>query len=186
MRNKIPSIVGIVLIVSIPFIFRLYVVGGGSMYPTLHDGELVVVDTVSHLGVAPRRGEILVFRNPHRALDGNRVAIDIKRVIGLPGETVHVRNDRVVISRACDAHGSPLAPRYEAIAPQDGPCQVTYASSTLIGGGAEHENTNEFDMFLGPRDYFVLGDDRRDSSDSRAFGAVQSGDIIGRVMIKLY
>lgn len=158
-------------IFALPWVVRPYRVQGGSMHPTLKDRQVVFIETISHYVVQPSRGEIMVLNNPHKPSE-----TDIKRVIGLPGETVHVLPDRVVISRACGgASGAPLAP-------QDGPCQTTYATSTPIGRG---NNGIVFDMFLGPYDYFVLGDDRRDSSDSRLFGAVQRENIIGRVIFSL-
>lgn len=175
-------------IIALPWVVRPYRVQGGSMHPTLKDGQVVFIESISHYVLRPSRGEIMVLRNPHKPGE-----TDIKRVIGLPGETVHVLPDRVVISKAClpgqglpgqggGASGAPLAPQFAPALPVDGPCQTTYATSTPIGRG---NNGIVFDMFLGPHDYFVLGDDRRDSSDSRLFGAVQRENIIGRVIFSI-
>lgn len=150
------SVLLLVAILALPFVLRPYSVLGDSMYPTLKNGEVMVVDTLSLHIVAPRRGELLVFRNPHHKLQGDSVEIDVKRIIGLPGETVHVREYSVSIN------------------------DTVYGPATLLGGGADGRNGNEFDMQLGPYDYFVLGDNRRDSSDSRLFGAVQAENFIGR------
>ena len=178
------GLAGIALILALPVFLQPYKVQGISMENTLMGGDVVLVDTLSLHVIAPRRGEILVFRNPYKVKEGDRIQADVKLVIGLPLETVHVRRDKVVIDRACAA---PEAPRGQQIAiqPQDGPCQSTYASSTVIGGGSYGDNTNEFDMYLGPEDYFVLGDNRRDSSDSRRFGTVQPENFIGRPIIRL-
>ncbi len=167
-----------VAIIALPWVVRPYRVQGGSMYPTLKDGQVVFIETISQYVMRPSRGEIMVLHNPHKPSE-----TDIKRVIGLPGETVHVLPDRVVISKACGgASGAPLASHLAPRLPEDGPCQTTYATSTPIGRG---NNGIVFDMFLGPHDYFVLGDDRRDSSDSRLFGAVQEENIIGRVIFSI-
>jgi len=178
------SIVGFVIIIGIPFILRPFAVSGGSMAPTLRSDEVVLVDTLSYRLVPIQRGELLVFRNPHRKTEGDRVEVDIKRVIGLPGETVHVRNDKVVVDRAC-ADASVPTTQQVPIQPEDGPCQTTYPASTLLGGGTAGGNGNEFDMHLGPQDYFVLGDNRRDSSDSRYFGAVQGENFVGRALMRI-
>lgn len=147
------------------------------MYPTLKSGDVVFVETISLWLWKPVRGEIIVLHNPHKSGE-----TDVKRVIGLPGETVHVLPDRVVVGKTCGESGMPLSPQFASLLPQDSPCQTTYATSTQIGRG---NNGITFDMFLGPLDYFVLGDDRRDSSDSRLFGAVQPENFIGRVLFSL-
>jgi len=171
-------------ILSLPFFLDPYAMNGVSMNPTLVAGDTLVVDTLSLKLFAPRRGEILVFRNPYKAAEGDRIQADVKRVIGLPGETVHVRKDKVVIDRACDESGAAQEPRRIELS-EDSACRTEYASGTLLGGGSFGNNANEFDMFLGPQDYFVLGDKRRDSSDSRRFGTVQPENFIGRPIIRI-
>lgn len=178
------SVVSLLVILAVPFILRPYAVNGQSMETTLTSGDVVLVDALSLKLIGLERGELLVFRNPHRKKEGDHTEVDIKRIVGLPGETVHVRLDTVVIGRNCGAAGEPAAPQRVDIQPQDGPCQTTYASSTVLGGGSFGNNTNEFDMFLGPEDYFVLGDNRADSSDSRLFGTVQPENFIGRPLLR--
>lgn len=166
-------VVACAAILALPWVARPYRVQGGSMYPTLKDGQVVFIETISQYVMRPSRGEIMVLHNPHKPSE-----TDIKRVIGLPGETVHVLPDSVVINKEClPGHGLPG----DGL-PGEGPCQTTYATSTPIGRG---NNGIVFDMFLGPLDYFVLGDDRRDSSDSRLFGAVQRENIVGRVIFSI-
>lgn len=179
--RSIPRYVLLALFIAAAFSLQPFRILGGSMYPTLHNGDILVVETLSKHVLAPRRGELIIFRNPHRMEEN-----DVKRVIGLPGETVHVRRDRVVVDRACDMNGIPVVPtRVELDAPNTR-CRVLFGADTFLGGGAEGDNTNEFDMFLGPHDFFVLGDDRRDSSDSRIFGAVQPENIIGRPLLRIW
>ena len=178
------TIIAFTAILSLPFFLRPFAVNGSSMAPTLRSDDVVLVDTLSYRLVPIQRGELLVFRNPHRKTEGDRVEVDIKRVIGLPGETVHVRADKVVVDRAC-ADASVPTTQQVPIQPEDGPCQTTYPADTLLGGGTAGGNGNEFDMHLGPQDYFVLGDNRRDSSDSRYFGTVQPENFIGRAVLRI-
>jgi signal peptidase I len=174
---------GLAVLISLPLLLRPYMVRGDSMASVIRGGEIILVDTLSLAVLPPRRGEILVFRNPHRKQEGDGVEVDVKRIVGLPGETVHIRNDQVVVTVACEG-GKPIAPRSTEIG--SGPCQKTYAAKTLMGTGTFGVNNKEFDMFLGPLDFFVLGDNRADSSDSRTFGAVQPENFIGRAAIKVF
>lgn len=155
-----------VAILSLPFIFRPYVVTGGSMEPAYHEGQVVWAEKLTpHFRVW--RGEVLVIRNPH-----DKRVVEIKRVIGLPGETVEMGSDGVTVSTGMvkgapwQCQGAPLT------------CALTFAEGTLIGG----TGNGTFRIKLGPEDYFVLGDNRSKSSDSRTFGAVQKSDIIGSVV----
>jgi signal peptidase I len=120
-----------------------------SMLPNLHEGEYVIVDKVSYLFRQPARGEIVVLKRTSEA--------DlIKRVIGLPGETIQVSNGQVLIN------GQPIAEPYmkDPRINQDAPLQTIPADRV-----------------------FVMGDNRNNSSDSRGFGPVPLTDIVGRAWI---
>ncbi len=119
-----------------------------SMEPNLHEGEYVIVDKVSYSVRQPQRGEIVVLK---RAGQPDL----IKRVIGLSGETLEVRNGQVLIN------GQPLTEPYirGPIAQVTAPLQIPAAH------------------------YFVMGDNRNNSSDSRVFGAISRDDIVGRAWI---
>lgn len=147
------------------------------MDTTLATGDLVLVDISSLSFRTPSRGEIILFRNPHwlKAPNGVGIDVEIKRIIGLPGETVHVLPDRVVITRVCNRE----SPSRTDVREQDDACQTTYPADTLIGGGATHKNTKMTEMFLGPLDYFVMGDNRLASFDSRDFGPIQPENFVG-------
>lgn len=173
------------LLVVFPFILKPFRVTGASMTTTFSNGDVVLVDMLTPQILRPSRGGILVFKNPRGKEAMNGVELDIKRVVGLPGETVHVRRDRVVIDKACDADGTPLPPAKVEMATSDGPCQTTYPAASLIGGGTTNGNNNDFDMFLGPLDYFVMGDNRIGSIDSRRFGSVQPEHFFGSVIAKI-
>ncbi len=119
-----------------------------SMETTLHEGEYVIVDKVSYALRNPQRGEIVVLK---RAGQPDL----IKRVIGLPGETLEVRDGRVYIN------GQPIDEAYIR-----GPINQVTAPQQIP-----------------PDHYFVMGDNRNNSSDSRAFGAIARQDIVGRAWI---
>ena len=123
------------------------------MEPTYHEGQIILVEKIT-----PRihvwRGEVLYIYNPH-----NHNVREIKRVIGMPGETIEMGSDGVSVTSVNGAHSQ-------------------YEVGTVIGG----TGNGTFRITLGPEDYMVLGDNRSKSSDSRTFGAVQQVDIIGHVI----
>ena len=126
--------------------FRVF---GPSMRPNLVDAELVLVSKLSYLRSAAQRGDVVVFRSP-----GNPRDDLVKRVIGLPNETVEVRDGQVFVD------GWPL----------DGTSYITN------GGHGAHPLTRV------PTDsYFLMGDNRTVSEDSRAFGPVPAAAIVGKV-----
>ncbi|HTP10474.1 MAG TPA: signal peptidase I [Anaerolineae bacterium] len=121
-----------------------------SMQPNLHEGEYVIVDKVSYSLRQPERGEIVVLKNPTPGQPDL-----IKRVIGLPGETIEVRGGAAYIN------GQPLTEPYIAQP------MTTDFPATLL-------QANQ---------YFVMGDNRNNSEDSRRFGARPLSDIVGRAWI---
>ncbi len=153
-----------ILLLASCFMLRPYIVSGGSMEPTLSAGDVVIVEKLSHrfdkltagrFGIS--RGDILVHRNPHQ-----KEVIEVKRVVGMPGELVELGEDGVTVT---DSEG-----------------RITkYEAGSTIGG----TNNGAFRIQLSPEDYFVLGDNRSKSSDGRDFGAVQKADIIGTLLITL-
>ncbi len=154
-RNILVSVLALVLLSSI-FVLRPYAVTGGSMEPSYHEGDVLLVEALTpHFHVW--RGEVLVLRNPH-----DHSVTEIKRVVGLPNEDVEMGNTGVTVIGVNGAHSQ-------------------FVPGTLIGG----TQNDTFRIQLGPEDYFVLGDNRSKSSDSRTFGAVQAPDIIGQVIIRL-
>ncbi len=154
-KETIATVIALALLSSV-FIFRPYVVSGGSMEPTFSANDVVIVEKVTHR-FHISRGDILVHRNPHQ-----KEVIEVKRVIGLPGELVELGEDGVTVT---DSEGK----------------STRYETGSMIGG----TNNGAFRMQLGPEDYLVLGDNRSKSSDGRVFGAVQQVDIIGKVVMSL-
>jgi signal peptidase I len=122
---------------------------GQSMEPNLHDGEYVLIDKISYLLHSPERGDVVVFTPPNNDRDY------IKRVIGLPGDTVEIKGGRVLVN------GVVLdEPYLSGAIHSDMPAQVVEAGH-----------------------YFVLGDNRNNSSDSRAFGSITPQSIVGRAWL---
>jgi len=123
-------------------------IDGSSMEPNLHNDEYVIVDKVTYLFGKPQRGDVVVFYLEGQPKDY------IKRVIGLPGETIEVSNGTVLVD------GRPLDEPYLT------PSNVTYPQRQL-----------------GEDEYFVLGDNRGNSSDSRSFGPIHLSNVVGRAWI---
>src|SRR5512138_1422683 len=153
--NMLRDLIETMVLVAIAFLvvnsligrFRIEQV---SMQPNLHEGEYVIVDKVSYAFHQPERGEIIVLKNPTPGQPDL-----IKRVIGLPGETIEVRGGRVYINN------QPLTEPYLA-QPMAGDFPATSLQAAQ---------------------YFVMGDNRNNSEDSRRFGARPAGDIVGRAWI---
>lgn len=150
----------LIIVVVIPirlFVISPFVVDGESMHPTFENLNYLIVDELIYYFKSPERGEVVVFRYP-----GNPSVFYIKRIIGLPGETVSI--DRGIIT-ITTVSGSKLVLSEPYIVNED----ATYTK----------------DITLDPDDYFVMGDNRPHSSDSRVWGALPRKDIIGRVDLRL-
>lgn len=129
-----------------------YRVVGHSMVPTIQEGQFLLIDKIGYtLFERPQRGDIIVFNPPNMAGQ-----IYIKRVIGLPGEVVELRDGRVYIN------GEPLAEEWQTI-----------PAPTARWGPAQ----------VGKDEVFVLGDNRPGSLDSRYFGMLSRQKIIGRALL---
>jgi len=151
----------IALLIVIPvrlFIAQPFIVNGASMAPTFKNGEYLIVDQLSYQFDNPQRGDVVVFRYPR-----DPSSFYIKRVIGLPGETIELQNDTVVIYNKKYPNGTKLTEPY-----------------IQANGNVNMRRT------LGANEYFVLGDNRRHSSDSRRWGALNRKHIEGRPVLRLY
>lgn len=143
------------------FIAAPYVVAGSSMEPNFENWDYLITDRVSYRFYEPERGDVVVFRLPHQ-----KSRTLIKRVIGLPGETVRVGPEGVSILNESGEAEFTLAEPYVTADNHGGPTNVT--------------------LTLRPSEYFVLGDNRRVSSDSRSWGALPRDHIVGRVLLRLF
>jgi signal peptidase I len=127
---------------------------GSAMAPTVADGDYLVIQP--YAGSAPRQGDIVEMRDPY---DASRSFI--KRVVAGPGQTVLIRSAQVIVD------GQPVAEPYVTQEPW------TVTANWPPTGSA---------VTLGPDEFFVLGDNRNHSSDSRVFGPVHRADIQGRAV----
>jgi signal peptidase I len=157
------KIVVISLVIIIPiryFLIQPFYVKGASMEPNFHDHEYLIIDEISYRFNEPKRGDIIVFRYPR-----NPQEYFIKRVIGLPGESVAIRDGGVIIYNADYPEGTPLDEPY------------------LSNGEKTYGLTND-KIVLEADEYFVLGDNRNSSKDSRSFGPVNRSFVTGRVLLR--
>lgn len=143
------------------FIAAPYVVSGSSMEPNFNNWDYLITDRISYRFDEPARGDVIVFHLPQ---EYSRTLI--KRVIGLPGETVTVSSDGVLIENAENREGFFI----------DEP----YLATQNLGGPQVASVTVE------PGHFFVLGDNRRVSSDSRSWGVLPRENIVGRVLLRLF
>ncbi len=140
------------------FIMQPFVVSGSSMVPTFQDKNYLLVDELSYDFKSPARGDVIIFRPPE-----NMKVFYIKRVIGLPGETIEIHNKQVTITNTEHPEGFILAEPYIS------------------------EMTNDtLKRTIGAGEYFVMGDNRPFSSDSRSWGFVPRKNISGRAFIRLF
>ncbi|MBW7943770.1 signal peptidase I [Patescibacteria group bacterium] len=160
----------VVIALSIFLIIYLFVasphqVNGQSMVPNFQSGEFVLSDKVSYKFGNPKRGDIVVFHAPEAANCPKGTGCDfIKRVLGLPGETIEVHDDSIWVN------GQKLDEPY-----------IPTEFETLPGPA-----TKGTAVYLGPDEYFVVGDNRPYSSDSRSWGAITKNDIVGKAIFRYW
>ncbi len=153
---KVAVLAGITIGFVRYFLFKPFYVKGQSMEPTFFEHEYLIIDEITYRVREPERGEIVVFHAPNSPKD-----YYLKRVIGLPGERVKIEGNKIIIYN--DEH--PLGVVVEE----------TYIDEETLGSTS---------TTLGPDQYFVLGDNRSASYDSRRFGPVSRGEIIGRAWFR--
>ncbi len=141
------------------FIFQPFIVKGESMEPNFHQGNYLIIDEISYRFREPARGEIIVFKYPY-----NPSQRYIKRIIGLPGETVEIKDKQILIFS------------------QDGQETILEESAYLPETDLTFGNLR---MTLAEGEYFVMGDNRPSSSDSRSWGFLPKKNIIGKVLFRL-
>jgi len=155
------KIVVIALAIVVPiryFLFQPFLVSGQSMEPNFENGDYLIVDELSYRFRAPQRGEVIVFKYPD---DPSQRFI--KRIIGLPGETVDIKDNKITISKS----GTSIVLN-----------ESQYLSFAQTAGDTH--------LSLGADEYFVLGDNRNFSYDSRRFGVLPKDKITGRVLIRAW
>ena len=152
MKEKIKEISPYVLIVVVIVVIRIFIatpvkVDGDSMYNTLNDNDIVLLSKLSSID----RFDIIVIK------ENDNNATIIKRVIGMPGDKVKIRNNKI------------------------------YINNKIIEDEYAYGETSDYDeITLGDDEYFVLGDNRLISKDSRYFGAIKKSDIKGKAVFRLF
>lgn len=139
------------------FLMRPHQVSGRSMVPNLQDGEYLLTEKVSYWRSEPKRGDVVVFSAPP-----TRRQDYIKRVIGVPGDQVEIKDGKVLVN------GKLLDEAYL-------PSEFKTDQGRAIQTGRVYT--------LGADEYFVFGDNRGNSSDSRDFGPIKGSDIVGKAWV---
>lgn len=143
------------------FLIQPFIVNGASMEPNFYDGDYLIVDEISYVFDNPSRGDVVVFHAPQNYND-----YFIKRIIGLPGERVVVDDNVVTIYNKEYPNGFKLDEKY------------------LPKFSIEWKGY--IDITLEKDEYFVLGDNRINSLDSRYWGPLKKGKIVGVVRVRLW
>lgn len=151
----------IALLIVLPirfFIAQPFIVSGASMEDTFHNNEYLIVDQLTYQFEDPERGDVVIFRYPR---DPSKFFI--KRIIGIPGDTVSIEGDTVSIANDEHPDGFVLDEPYAA-----------------------HDQNAPLTVTLGSGEYFVMGDNRAASSDSRIWGVLEEEKIVGRALLRLF
>ncbi len=163
-RDILSVIINVVICFAVVFLITHFVgqrtvVSGSSMEDTLSDGDNLIVDKISYRIHDPERFDVVVFPFQYEA-----DTYYIKRIIGLPGEVVYIDSDGVIY-----INGEPL--------------KEEYGTEVMLNAGAASE-----EILLGPDEYFVLGDNRNNSTDSRieTVGNIKGKDIVGKAWVRVY
>lgn len=178
--QEVISVVALSLAIVIPirvFIAQPFMVSGESMYKTFKDGNYLIVDELSYRFDEPQRGDVIVFKVPPKGLELSNYKTDktvyfIKRIIGLPGETIEVQGDKIKIYNDSNKDGFVLDEPYAYL-------------DKLSPNSAVFSDINKR-VSLSESEYFVMGDNRYNSSDSRFWGALPEENIKGRAFLRLF
>lgn len=155
---KMAALAGVTIVIVRYFLFKPFYVKGASMEPNFFDKEYLIIDELTYRLRPAQRGEVIVFKYPE-----NPQEYFLKRVIGLPGERIKVSEGQITIYNQAHPEGTVLDEPY---LPKD--LQTVGERITVVGDNQ----------------YFVLGDNRPNSYDSRRFGAVDKSLVVGRVFFR--
>lgn len=153
-------VIGAIFALIYLFVAQFHKVSGNSMVPTFHSGDFLITEKVSYRFNSPQRGDVIVLKNPR-----DESQDFIKRIIAIPGDTVKVESNIVHVNNE---------PVNESYLPPD---TQTQAGAFLIEG---------ISVKAGPNQYFVMGDNRDHSSDSRDWGALTREEIVGKALFRYW
>jgi signal peptidase I len=154
-----------IFVVVYLFLLQPHQVKGASMEPNFHDGEYILTDKISYRFSEPKRGDVVVFKAPT-----NPDVDFIKRIVALPGEKLKIDNNRVVIFNDEHPKGFTLSEPFEVMEP--------------IAGGSHIKEGKTLEVPTG--NYFVFGDNRTHSFDSREWGPLPKKSIIGKAWLRYW
>lgn len=152
------AIIAILIVIPVRvFIAQPFIVSGASMFPTFKDSNYLIIDEISYRAKEPERNDVIVFRYPE-----DTKKFFIKRIIGLPNETVKINGSEITIINKEHPEGFKLLEPY-----------------------VKNTSSNELTYDLKNGEYYVMGDNRSASSDSRFWGPVKKDLIIGKAFLRL-
>lgn len=161
---EVAKIIIISLAIIIPiryYLIQPFYVKGASMEPTFHDYEYLIIDEISYRFKNPSRGDIIVLKDPR-----NKSQFFIKRIIGLPGETVNIKNGTITITNMTYPEGVKLD-------------ESIYLDEAVYTSG-------NIDVELDADKYYVMGDNRGSSLDSRIIGPIGEENIVGKAWVRAW
>ena len=172
------QIVVLSLIIILPvraYVAQPYIVSGASMDNTLQNGNYLIINEISYRFEEPKRGDVIVFKTPPAGLELQRLPLTktvyyIKRIIGLPGETVEINGDKIKIYNKENPDGKVLSEPY------------VYINSSVPSQFSQIQSKTT----LKSGEYFVMGDNRHNSSDSRLWGVLPEKNIVGKTFVRLF
>jgi len=155
-------VVSLIIIVAIrTYVIQPFFVSGKSMEPNFHDGDYLIVDEISYRIDDPERGDVIIFHYPK-----NPKEFFIKRIVGLPGEKIEIENSEITIYNSENQNG--------IILNED----IYIPISTTTSG--------DVSIILKNDEYYVLGDNRNNSADSRMWGVLEDHFIVGKAWIRAW
>ena len=180
---EIIKVVLLAFIIIVPirvFLFQPFFVQGASMEPNFEDGNYLIINELGYKRTSAEfNGKNIFTITPYKKLNRGEVAVFgypkdpskffIKRIIGLPGEKVEIKKDQVIIYNSDNPEGKII----------DGNSYLSKIVRTTT-------SIDDFVMNLKENEYFVMGDNRMYSSDSRVWGSVPESDIVGKVIIRAW
>ncbi|MDO8473988.1 MAG: signal peptidase I [bacterium] len=157
---KIGVVAALIVVPLRMYVFQPFLVKGDSMVPNFHNGDYLIVDELSYKFRSPERTDVIVLKFPY---DPSQRFI--KRIVGLPGETIEIKDGKVVIYHASSQEAFVLD-------------EAEYLGALRTPGSVKVQ--------LKEGEYFVLGDNREFSSDSRSWGPLNTQYIVGRMLWKVF
>jgi len=155
------ALLAVIIVLPIRFfIAQPFIVSGASMDPTFADKQYLIVDQISYRFDGPKRGDVIIFRYPL-----NTKKFFIKRIVGLPSETIEIKDGQVIIKNKENENKFTIKEPYI---------------------DDKKSRNNQAPITLKNDEYFVMGDNRTESSDSRIWGPLKRSLVVGKPFIRLF